>query len=78
MQKLHSVACHLVEPLRRYLNEQFAANVIEDPLSSEDAVGWVSNVVIVSKKWDPTKIHLTLDTRQMNEIIKQTHYPIPT
>ena len=35
-------------------------------------------MVIEAKKWDPTKIRLTLDTRLMGDSIKQTHFPIPT
>ena len=78
VQKLWPVAFHLMEPLRLHLDELLVADFIESPLSSKDAVGWVSNILIISKKWDPTKIRLKLDTRQMNEIMKQTHYPIPT
>ena len=48
VQKLWPVAFHLMEPLRLHLNELLVVDVIDGPLSSEDAVGWVSNVVIVS------------------------------
>ena len=37
----------------------------------------VHNMVIDSKKWDPSKIHLTLDTRMMGNSNKQVHFPIP-
>ena len=35
-------------------------------------------MVIESKKWDPSKIRLTLDTRMMGDFILQTHFPILT
>ena len=35
-------------------------------------------MVIESKKWDPSKIRINLDTRMMGDLIKQTHIPIPT
>ena len=64
-QKLRPVALHLMEPLRKHLEELVAGDVIEGPLDSEFAVGWVSNMSIEAKKWDPSRIRLTLDTRMM-------------
>ena len=52
--------------------------VIEGPFSSEYVVGWVTNMVINSIKWDPSKICLILDPRQMGYLIGPTHYLIPT
>ena len=51
-----------------HLNE-LLEGIIEGPVPSEDATGWVSNMVIESKKWDPSKIRLTLDTRMMGDFI---------
>ena len=77
-EKLRPVALNLMEPLRNHLDELVKGDVIEGPLGSEFAVGWVLNMVIESKKWDPSRIRLTLDTRRMGDLIKQVHFPIPT
>ena len=77
-QRLRPVALHLMEPLKAHLDELVKGDVIDGPLGSEFATGWVSNMVIEAKKWDPTRIRLTLDTRLMGDSIKQTHFPIPT
>ena len=77
-QKLKPVLLHLMEPIRMHLNKLLKGDVIERPLPSEDATGWVSNMVIESKKWDPSKIRLTLDTLMMDDFILQTHFPIQT
>ena len=45
-QKLRPVAVHLREPLRKHLEELLKYDVIEGPLESKDATGWVSNVVL--------------------------------
>ena len=68
----------MMEPLRMHLKELLDADVIEGPLPLEDATGLMSNMVIESKKWNPSKIRLTLDIRMMGAFILQTHYPIPT
>ena len=52
--------------------------MVSGPLGSEHARGWVSNPVIVSKKWDPNKIRVNLDTRNMAAAVQKTHFPIPT
>ena len=77
-QKKKPVALHLMKTLRNHQEELLKGDVIEEPLSSEDATGWVSNMVIESKKWDPSKIRLMLDTQMMDDFIFQTHFPIPT
>ena len=61
-----------------HLNELLKGDVIERPLPSEDATGWVSNMVIENKKWDTSKIRLTLDTWMMGDFILWTHFHIPT
>ena len=68
-QKLRPVALHLMEQLRMHLNKLLKGDVIERPLPSEDASGWASIMVIESKKWDPSNIRLTLDTRMMGDFI---------
>ena len=49
-----------MEPLRMHLNKLLKGDVIEGPLPSEDDTDWVSNMVIESKKWDPSKIRLKM------------------
>ena len=75
-QKLRPIALHRMEPLKKYLEELVEGDVIEGPLESEYATGWVSHIVREAKKWDPTKIRLTLDTRLMADCIKQTNFLI--
>ena len=53
------------------LKELLKGDIIEGPLPLEDATGWVSNVVIESKKWDSRKIRLTLVTRMIGDFILQ-------
>ena len=81
-QKQRPVAHHYMEPLKRHLDELLAADVIEGPLGSEHATGWVSNIVITAKKYSPdnklSDIRMTLDTRGMQGAVKMVHLPIPT
>ena len=74
-----------MEPLKKHLAELLAEDVIEGPLGSEHATGWVSNVVITAKKYDPdggkearSKIRMNLDTRLMEDVVLTAHFPIPT
>ena len=85
-QKQRTVAKHYLEPLKKHLDELLEADVIEGPLGSEHATGWVSNVVITAKKYDASggkeedksKIRVNLDMRQMEQAVKMVHFPIPT
>ena len=69
-QKLRPVAVHLKEPLRKHLEELLKYDVIEGPLESKDATGWVSNVVLTKKSWDSTKIRMNLDMRSMGDTVR--------
>ena len=51
--------------------------VVEGPLDSECARGWIHNPCIQDKK-DGHSIRLTLDTRPMADAVKTSHFPIPT
>ena len=61
-------------------------DVIEGPLQEEEAGTWISNLVITGKKWDEgvkesgerRHIRANLDCRPLNEVVYQTHEPIPT
>ena len=44
-----------VDKFNAHIKELEAEGVVSGPLGSEHARGWVSNPVIVSKKWDPKK-----------------------
>ena len=77
-QKQRPIARHYLEPLRKHLDELLAADVIEGPLGSEHANGWVSNIVITAKGWDKSRIRMNLDTRLMADNVRQAHFPIPT
>ena len=81
-QKQRPVAHHFMEPLKQHLSELLDGDVIEGPLGSEHATGWVSNVVITAKKYTPgdrqSGIRITLDARCMQDAVKMVHFPIPT
>ena len=77
-QKDRPIAIHLKDKFKKHIEELKGVGVVEGPLKSEEATGWISNVVITAKKWDTDKIRVNLDTRHMGDAIKQTHFPIPT
>ena len=54
------------------------AGVVSGPLTSESARGWIHNVVITQKSWSDKKIRVNLDTRLMKDVVKTSHFPIPT
>ena len=54
------------------MDELLAGDVIEGPLGSEHANGWVSNIVITAKGWDKSRIRMKLDTRLMADNVKHT------
>ena len=77
-QKQRTICIHLMEPLREKLDEFLKAGIIEGPLESEHARGWVHNVVLTKKKYDKKAIRLTIDTRPMEKSVDVTLFPIPT
>ena len=77
-QKPRPIALRYVDKFNAHIKELEAEGVVSGPLGSEHARGWVSNPVIVSKKWDPNKIRVNLDTRNMAAAVQKTHFPIPT
>ena len=77
-QRQRPIALHYVQKFKDHIKELEEAGVVTGPLGSEYARGWVSNPVIQGKKWDPTKIRVTLDTRNMAEAVVSTKFPIPT
>ena len=77
-QKQRPVPIHLMGPLKEKLKEFKKAGIVEGPLGQEHATGWVHNVVLTGKKYDPKAIRLNLDTRLMNKYVEKAAYPIPT
>ena len=77
-QKQRPVALHYKDRLKEHINELSKAGVIEGPLESKDATGWVCNPVITHKKWSDTKIRMNLDLRSMKNVVRTTHFPMPT
>ena len=77
-QKQRPVALHYKDRLKEHIDELAKAGVIEGPLESKDATGWVCNPVITHKKWSDTKIRMNLDLRSMKNVVKTTHFPMPT
>ena len=70
-QKLRSVPANLMSKLKENLDKFVDEGVIEGPLSPEHGKGWLHNLVITTKKWDPTKIRVTLDTRGLNKVLEK-------
>ena len=62
-QKQRTIPIHLMEPLREKLEEFLKAGIIEGPLKSEHAKGWVHNVVLTEKEYDKT---IRLNSRHQN------------
>ena len=77
-QKPRPKALRYVDKFNEHIKELEAAGVVTGPLGSEHARGWVSNPVIVGKKWNPNKIRVNLDTRNMAAAVHKSHFPIPT
>ena len=67
-----------MEPLREKLEVFLKEGVLEGPLESEHARGWVHNVVLTKKKWSEKAIRLNIDTRAMEMYVDVTHFPITT
>ena len=51
--------------------------VVEGPLGTEAATGWLHNPVLCDKKYGGN-IRLTLDMRPMAAAVKTAHFSIPT
>ena len=77
-QKLRPVPVSMMDPLKAKLDMYVKEGVIEGPLGADQATGWVHNVVLTGKKWDPKAIRLNLDTRMMKKAVVPAQYPIPT
>ena len=77
-QKQRSVALHFKERMSDHVKELVAEGVVDGPLESKDATGWISNPVITAKKWSEKKIRLNLHMRHMEDIVKTTHFPMAT
>ena len=77
-QKQRPLAIQYKEKLQDHIQELSSAGVVEGPLESKDATGWVCNPVITHKKWSDTKIRMNLDLRSMKNAVKTTHFPMPT
>ena len=60
------------------LKQMVEDNVITGPLDSVEPDSYISNLVITTKKWDPSKIRVTLDCQAVNEDIYPSYEPIPT
>ena len=77
--KPRKMAIHLREPVKEYLEEMEKEGVVSRlPASTEHSTGWISNLVVTKKKWDPSKIRVNMDTRHMEEAIVKSKFPIPT
>ena len=76
-QKRRKIPIRYRSKFKDLLSELKEAGVIEGPLGTDSATGWIHNPVICDKKYGG-KIRLTLDTRPMADAVKTAHFPIPT
>ena len=77
-QKRRPIAIHYLDKFKEHIEELHRAGVVSGPLTSESARGWIHNVVITQKSWTDKKIRVNLDTRPMKDVVKTSHFPIPT
>ena len=77
-QKLRPVPANLLPKLKENLDNFVKEGILEGPLGPEHGTGWLYNVVITTKRWDPSKIRVTLDTRALNKVLEKGEYPIPS
>ena len=86
IQPPRRIPLHYREPLEDHLAKLLEQDVIEGPLQEEERGTWISNLVITAKAWDKEKerrpgervqIRANLDCRPLNEVVYQTHEPIP-
>ena len=87
IQPPRRIPLHYRQPLEDHLAELLEQDVIEGPLQEEERGTWISNLVITAKAWDKgqdrrpgdrVQIRGNLDCRPLNEVVYQTHEPIPT
>ena len=71
-QKQRPIPIHMMDLLKDKIDEFLKAGVLEGPLGSEHARGWVHNVVLTKKKWDEKAIRLNLDTKTMEKAVEVT------
>ena len=86
IQGRRTIPLHYIQPLEDHLKELLEEDVIEGPLVEEEEGTWISNLVVTDKRWDGkakqegerVQIRANLDCRELNELVYQTHEPIPT
>ena len=77
MNPPRQVPCSLKEHLQMAMAMAIDTNVALGVLVKVDvSTDWVNNLVIVEKK--NGSLHLCLDPRHLNQVIKHEHYKIPT
>ena len=77
IQPQRKIPLHYVNKLKTEIN-MLVEDIIEGPIGIEEPGTYMSNLVIIDKKWDPNQIRITLDCQEVNKDIYQTHVPIPT
>ena len=77
-QKQRPIALQYKQLFKQHIEELQREGVVSEPLNSNSARGWISNVVITHKSWSDKKIRVNLDTRPMADAVKTSHFPIPT
>ena len=59
-KKCWPVLAYLLLKLKENMDSFIKEGVLEGPLVLEHSTGWMHNVVITGKKWDPSKLELPL------------------
>ena len=68
-QKLRPITLNLMDKLKENLDTLAGEELIEGPLGPEHGTRLLQNIVSAIKKWDQSKIRITLDTRAHNKLI---------
>ena len=71
------VPLHFAEKFDKEIDRMLKEDIIEGPIEVEEPGTHISNVVLTEKK-GTEQVRVTLDCADVNEVVYQTHEPIPT
>ena len=77
VQPLRRIPLNYVERTKAAIDSMVKEDILEGPITAEEAGSFISNFVITSKN-DNDDIRVTLDCQAVNKAIYQTHEPMPT
>ena len=75
-QKARRIPFHLRPLVDAELDKLRQSDIIED--ITDEATPWVSPIVVLPKKSNPSEIRMCIDMRQANKAIERTRHPSPS